>query len=705
MNFHLHELDGCRPTPLAHYLKALGALRLVAQQVDPEVRGAWRNGRFVLRTAMSRDELCTFFLNTYRPSPMLSPWNGGSGFYPKDNVDAISRIAAATSERFASYRAAIQVATSAAAGKDKRPDAGPAKNALLAHCQREWDAEACAWFASAVMLDDAGEAAYPALLGTGGNDGRLDFTNNYMQWLVALLDPDTGSAMPQSASLLNHALFGGVANDLATGSIGQFNPGAAGGANSGNGFDGSPKWNPWDFVLMLEGALVLRVAGLRKLDGGQRVQASAPFALRASTRGYGTGADADASARGEQWFPLWPNLASFREVEQLFGEARLRSGRHVAEGALDAARALGSLGVARGLDSFVRYSYLERNGLSNLAVPTGVFPVRYRPEVRLLDEVDRYLDSIRRAGGDRSAAFARLSRDLDSLALACAESHAGTQRWQDLVVALGASEHAMLSRPKLVAEAFLRGLPALSSRWIRVIDDGSAELRIALAIATAHDPEGKLGPIRAHAIPLDAKKHYRELAKDSDGLARDTRVVWEGRSLILDLSAVALQRAQEATRSLFPLTSPLPASLADVALFVEGALDETRIHGLARGLMTLQTNDLESRPVESSAGALAAHALVRLAYPSAQTGIVDQQASPVALQQLRAGRLDTAITTLSRAMVARGVRVKFSRLSGSREFAQRLAASIAIPISPLGHRELLRLVAKPSDTHSESEAR
>jgi hypothetical protein len=37
-------LHGCTPEPLMSYLKALGILRLVAEQADPEARGAWRAG-------------------------------------------------------------------------------------------------------------------------------------------------------------------------------------------------------------------------------------------------------------------------------------------------------------------------------------------------------------------------------------------------------------------------------------------------------------------------------------------------------------------------------------------------------------------------------------------------------------------------------------------------------------------------------------
>ena len=57
----LHRLDGCAPTPLAHYLKALGVLRLVAEQLDPEARGWWEGERFLLASHKDEDELLAFF--------------------------------------------------------------------------------------------------------------------------------------------------------------------------------------------------------------------------------------------------------------------------------------------------------------------------------------------------------------------------------------------------------------------------------------------------------------------------------------------------------------------------------------------------------------------------------------------------------------------------------------------------------------------
>lgn len=83
------ELPGCTPEPLMAYLKALGTLRLVAEQKDPDARGWWKNDVFWLRSTLDRDGLAKFFLEEYRPTPIVAPWAGGSGFFKNDNQKAV----------------------------------------------------------------------------------------------------------------------------------------------------------------------------------------------------------------------------------------------------------------------------------------------------------------------------------------------------------------------------------------------------------------------------------------------------------------------------------------------------------------------------------------------------------------------------------------------------------------------------------------
>ncbi len=104
----IHDLNGCAPVPLAHYLKALGILRLVAEQADPAARGWWEGERFRLLTRLSAEKLEEFFLERYEPTPMFNPWGGRSGFYPESSEksarEVLHAIEKSTLPRFKSYQ-------------------------------------------------------------------------------------------------------------------------------------------------------------------------------------------------------------------------------------------------------------------------------------------------------------------------------------------------------------------------------------------------------------------------------------------------------------------------------------------------------------------------------------------------------------------------------------------------------------------------
>jgi CRISPR-associated protein Csx17 len=353
MSMHLHILKGCSPAPLANYLKALGILRLVGEQADKHARGWWEGECFCLMTALSKDNLEAFFLEQYEPTPLVSPWNKGCGFFKADdpglapleksqaprfdrfrkgvvasrslldaiaNADAIIRSIKArtktnksfqtegqrklleTSETLRSFLAQLKSESdkpgisaekkgeivetelvihslvtkrgtppSKADVEKLKESAGykrlsalaerrfkALKATLIPDCKRAWRGSHAEWMSAAVVLDERGDPEWPSLLGTGGNDGNLDFTNNFMQQLSALFDLESESGIPRAdtKSLLQNCLWTSPANKLASAAIGQYQPGTAGGANSSTGFDGGNLVNGWDFVLMMEGALL-----------------------------------------------------------------------------------------------------------------------------------------------------------------------------------------------------------------------------------------------------------------------------------------------------------------------------------------------------------------------------------------------------------------------------------------------------------------
>ncbi len=693
---HVHVLRGCTPTPLAHYLKALGILRVVARQADPNVRGLWKDGSFCLTSFLDEESLVGFFLDNYAPTPLLSPWNGGSGFYPGDNKDGFGVLRNSTAKRFASYRTAIANAETCARGLDERP-AGDDKALMLRRCIAAWDDESYAWLRAAFTLDGDGEPRFPALLGTGGNDGRLDFTNNYMQRLTEIFDPDTGVANDDSRAMVRLALFREVADGLRDKAIGQFYPGAAGGANGTAGFDAGSLVNAWDFVLMLEGALVMRVASVRRLDSSELTNAAAPFALRSQGAGYASASPADASSRGEQWMPLWRGPSTFAEVSSLFDEGRLHGGHSQARGTLEASRALAKLGVARGVTEFVRYGYFERNGLSNLAVPVGRLQVQHTPDVRVLDELDGFVRTLTFASGKPGAplSLARGQRRIEQAMLAAAFPTATPATWGELISVLGEVEHSFLATPKSTKSANLRPLPKLSPKWVELVDDGSTEARLAIAISSQSDTS--LGPVRVNALPLDPPKFFA-FDTTAEGLVRDPSVVWQGRSLVSDLTAIALRRVVDGIRlgaHHFPLQGKRFAALEDVRRFLEGSLDELRVARLARGLLSVNWAEVSYEMPPDFGEPDALHALVRLSHLPQKVRSLVPRLDATPLRLLAAGRLQEAAARMASRLVASSLRPKIRVVAGDPAFAMRLGACVAIPISEHDVGRLLTRLTKP----------
>jgi CRISPR-associated protein Csx17 len=701
MKVHIHRLHGCAPQPLAHYLKALGVLRLVAEQKDAAARAFWKDDVFVLATGLDEAALSRFFLDEYAPTPMLTPWNGGSGFYPKDAKLGIDAISTSAAPRFQAYRRTIESAKKIVDGRAESPKKEE-KTALLQACRRIWTGPALDWLNAAVVLSGEDGAQYPALLGTGGNDGRLDFTNNQMQRLIELLDPKDGNALPAAAAWLGASLFGRAAGGLLDRAIGQFLP-------------GSNAINPWDFVLMLEGTILFQVAAVRRLDGAGLAQAAAPFAVRGQAGGYASACAADDSARGEQWMPLWNGPASLSEVRGLFAEGRLQSGAGRAHKALDAARAVARVGVARGVSEFVRFGYIERNGQANLAVPLGRWPVRITPDAQthLLDEIDPWVETLRRTSRSTTvpASFGRTLRVLEAAMLAACRGSTA-ERWQRMLLALAEAEDLLTTRPRATAEARLQPIPRLSPEWLLAAGDADPEVRIARAIASQTGPFDRrtatlFGPVRAHCLPLDPASGFTRFATGADALLRDPRVVWTGRDLVTDLGQIALRRVLEHQRfgsDAFPLHGRAFAPLDDIALFLDGALDEARIAGLARAFMavdwsTAPVPGAPPRPERPSA----IHAVFRLAYAPEPVREYAPRCDPAPIRLLLAGRLGDAADAAIGRLGTRGVRSKITHVVGSPALAARLAASLAIPVALDDLKRLLTLLGKPRHLLAETE--
>ncbi len=596
-----HRLDGCRLEPFASYLKACGVLRLVGEQADPGATGLWHGDTFHLSTTLDSDELVEFFTREYRPTPVVSPWNGGSGFGPKDQQVGIAAIEDSSDPRLAAYRATIEVARRLVA--DPSWDAGgkDAKRRQVGWCRAELPDEAVPWLDATVVLT-SDRAVFPPLFGTGGNDGRLDFSNNFMQRVAdLLLNPPKRNEDP--ARWARAALFGGDPGRLRDATAGQYDPQAnefpslsqTGGERSVS--------NLWDFVLLIEGGLLFASGAARRLGPSASSKAAMPFCVDQSAVGYPSAA-AGENARGEIWSPVWRAPVTSPELARLVGEGRAEWAGRPARNGVDFAKAVATLGVDRGIDRFVRRGLVERYGRTYFAIPLGEVVVGERPEVDVVRQLDGWLDSLR----DLPAAAASARRGVEAASFAVAAGQRSAARGLQDVLIAAADLESIISRSARRSDHAARpigGAARLSGAdWLPRLDDGTAELRLAAVLASGRDPSFS-GPIdgpaqRASSLAL----LLRPVVLDDRG-----RLIWSlsgpqvegvGTRPIIEVLADALARREiEAGRRggadgdsdvIGPDVAfgrALRADVADIGDLLAGRLDLHRLGHLVRGLLLL----------------------------------------------------------------------------------------------------------------------
>jgi len=638
------KLDGCRPTPLASYLKALGILRLISsdannvsgQAADPKARGMWHNECFHLETELDFDALCHFFLEDYAPSPIMAPWNGAGGFYngTGKRMEAIRPFFEhSVAQRFLPISQAVRLGVSAIKkqGLTDTPKAED-KAALIASLRAELPDSALGWMDAVLVLSE-GSVNFPPLLGTGGNDGRLNFTYNFMCHLIS--DEHKGlfcamSGKPRSGadSLLSNALRESPSKDFISEAIGFFAPGMAGGKNASTGYEGKSSINPWDFILMFEGAVSFAGAATRRHQNGLEFQpgsrASFPFTVSAAGSGWGgLGMDDEAgtNARGEFWAPLWRRPAKFCELEVLFSEGRAVLNGNTARNGLDFARSAKSLGVSRGFSHFQRFGFLKRAGDAYRAIPMARHAVAesVSESAKLISDFDRnsWLDRLRRLGRDTNTATSARNcvRQFEDALMSFLEQPNHREPAERVLVALGELCEWQARSPD--GRETLPPPPVLSDRWIAKANDDSPEFRVAAALAGLGLPsiadaeiaentpeledntskaEGssessapkikRAMPMAAHFAPIQEKGFPRHRAWQPEGSS--PTVVWGSGNLVSNMTAVLDRRIVEmSTRGLTekPFSSATSARLSDVVQFLSDDFDDKRCAALLSGLI------------------------------------------------------------------------------------------------------------------------
>jgi len=537
-------LAGCATRPLGSYLKGLGVLRVLAEQADAHAAAAWPAETLQLTTRLERAALEDFLLEQYQPTPIVSPWNGSSGFDGKP-VPEVDCIVEADEPRLLTYQRTIAQARQAVA----RIDSGD-KRDLLVRCRATLPDAALPWLDAAVVLTDE-RPAYPPLLGTGGNLGRLELSRNYMGHLARVLCLQSGRGAPtleHSRGWLRAALFDEGDPTLVQQSIAQFDPGAAGGANMAATGQAKSVVNPWDYVLLLEGAVLFASAVARRLGTDTAGTAAMPFTTRPTPVGYTS--NAEEPAKGEFWAPVWRRPMTLPELSYFLGEGRADWRGRQAHTGLDFARAVASLGTDRGVDRFVRHAFVERLGQMTLAVPVGVVAVRDRPEVRVLGQLDDWLARIGRSKNIPAGVASALRRV--EQAMFDVASDGGTANLQRTLAGVARLHHAVSCSPA-IRERVNPLTDAKADDWLaNGLDDGSDEFAVAAGLASAQDRDASLRRLLT-SVTLDPRGRLRWSDRPAPVPGLGTRHVAEVLAEALRRHAVDRGRADKRSRPPDPL--------------------------------------------------------------------------------------------------------------------------------------------------------
>ncbi len=730
---HTLTLKGCAPVPIAHYLKALGILRLVSEQCDANAVGRWNGNTFELTSTLDRGALSKFFLETYHPTPIIAPWNGGSGFYLREGKTkakdaatgkllktgvrdqptaasrAIDAVSEAKSKRFATYAVTVLAAkrvlrelhlNEAPKEDDKAEAVNAFRNALPDAALDALD--------TTIVLTGRGPA-YPPLMGTGGTDGNLDFTCNFVQRLLEVIDPATGHPSDQSDCWLRTALFAqpskGTTIDA---SIGQFFPGAAGGVNSTSGFSAPSAVNPWDFILMVEGATLFAAAVTRRLESTDFGNLAYPFTVRAVGVGYGSSAlNDEADARGETWLPIWDRPATLAEITAIFHEGRSQIGGRPARNSIDFSRAIAGLGVDRGITAFQPFAFHRRFGKNFFATPLERVVVRHNQLAsQLLAPIDHWLDQFRRAARAEGASSSvqRAARPLEAAIIAFCKN-ADPPRVQELLISLGESEAAMAGSWKWTREAYLSPVPLLAPRWLREANTGTVEFRLAAALASVNSLQGKEAlPLRCHLEPVrpagGREKRWFEWTDTIENVG------WREGDLAQTLNAIFARRLLFAGKSGeegYSDFSKITAHPADLAAFIEGRTDDRLLARLLWGLALIDfggdySDDFKIGFPTERRDPPALYALLKLCFSRHEVRGVRVPLVPAIHSRTRAGDGLGASMLGARRLRASGLSPAIESIPASGPLVVRTAAALLFPVTQDELGKLAVRVLRPTES-------
>lgn len=554
------SLPGLTLDTLGLYFAALGLLRLLSRQW-PQVRGCWRNGVFTVI---------------------------GENISPERLFDFLLSLKGDLSDFKISWK---QEAEESAKNVRSKAFTGDTPTAPLLNFRSRCDEDTVPMF-DMHLVANRRTTGNPLFKNPGGKRKPHD------KWKDLLNDAfDTRNGRKSLKAVLLKEIEGEL--NLDKWNAGSWFPSANKIYNfSGYSFSISKRGTTpyadngipsWGVVLAVNGFYFVSGSCSRKIGANSQGIASFPFTTIAAAP---VSSDECGKSEGEFWAPVWKRPLTNQEISFLFSRAKAEIGTKSATSSSSFSAALITRGVDHGLSEFRRFEFRYSTGDKTFeAVQTARLRVstqRDFPSAALI-QICKMRDALPRetkVGGRWR--FKGLQGPLDRalLDLAQAVGEGKEERQVEAALAVLDTQFAALAkvnRNKAHREskvAFER-LPLDFFAWLAKSEGGSAEFRLALAIASMRSeipaaitkPDERIRlpqALLAYRLGATGRGRFWSIPKD-----RPLRAVWSPRDLIDNLCALARRRIIESPASgIAPFRSHFPAPVSDIAAFLRGETDD-----------------------------------------------------------------------------------------------------------------------------------
>jgi len=342
-------------------------------------------------------------------------------------------------------------------------------------------------------------------------------------------------------------------------------------------------------------------------------------------------------------------------------------------------------------------------------VPLERSNVSRKIQVELLNDVDGWLDYFRnkaRSDNTPSSVGRALSLlELFILALCRESSNDQVQAWrvQDVLIALGRCERAIVKSSKWAKEASVKPVSPLSKEWLIMANDQSPEFFLAASLASVYgrykDQENREFTmwLRSQIEPID-HVNFRSF----DEMFENDAVWSEGEpiSAINDIFSRRIMMAVRSGASSYTDRGRIEADLGDIAAFIEGRINEKRMMDLLSGLTLIDWRHVSENFIERQIQSdmilpSASFALIKLCFAGRKIRDTDIPLVPQIHRRAATGDGFGALQLAERRI--RGSNLPVARISTkiSPELMKRTAAALLFPIGERQTGHLADIVLRP----------